>query len=112
MFVLLLRDSKKQNGLKPQVLRGARVIGNLLYGYLENPWHAGNRPALLHFFTYKQRQNKIVSIQMYLAHKISQSRRTPQPTRTMHEFSHNATLRVAKVSRKQAGTGVPAGSLR
>jgi hypothetical protein len=30
----------------------------------------------------------------------------------VHEFSHNATLRVAKVSRKQAGTSVPAGSLR
>jgi hypothetical protein len=29
----------------------------------------------------------------------------------VHEFSHNATLRVAKVSRKQAGTSVPAFSL-
>jgi len=38
---------------------------------------------------------------MCLAHEISQSRRTPQPTRAMHEFSHNATLRVAKVGRKQ-----------
>jgi hypothetical protein len=40
---------------------------------------------------------------MCLAGEISQSRRTPQPTRAMHESSHNATLRVAKVSRKQAG---------
>jgi len=40
---------------------------------------------------------------MCLAHEISQSRRTPQATRAVHEFSHNATLRVAKVSRKLAG---------
>src|SRR5438477_644443 len=35
---------------------------------------------------------------MCLASEISQSRRTPQPTRAMHEFSHNATLRAAKVN--------------
>jgi hypothetical protein len=29
----------------------------------------------------------------------------------VHEFSHNATLSVGKVSRKQAGTGVPGYSL-
>jgi hypothetical protein len=43
---------------------------------------------------------------MCLAGEISQSRRTPQPTRAMHESSHNATLRVAKVSRKQAGASL------
>jgi len=43
---------------------------------------------------------------MCLAGEISQGRRTPQPTRAMHEFSHNATLRVAKVSRKQAGVSL------
>ena len=43
---------------------------------------------------------------MCLASEISQSRRTPQPTRAMHEFSHNATVRVAKVSRKQAGASL------
>src|SRR5206468_2370762 len=49
--------------------------------------------------------------QMCLAHEVSQSRRTPQPTWTVHEFFHNATLRVAKVSRKQAGTSAAACSL-
>jgi hypothetical protein len=97
--------------LKPQVLSGLRFIGSFLYRELKNPWHAGDRPALLHLFTYKQGQNEIVGVQVCFAHEVSQSRRTPQPTRTVHEFSHNATLSVAKVSRKQAGTGVPAYSL-
>jgi hypothetical protein len=94
--------------LKPQVLSGVRFIGSFLYRQLKNPWHAGDRPALPHLFTYKQRQNEIVGVQMCFAHEISQSRRTPQPTRTVQELSHNATLIVAKVSRKQAGTGRPA----
>ena len=41
---------------------------------------------------------------MRLADEVSQRSRTPQPTRAMQEFSHNATLRVAKVGRKQAET--------
>ena len=40
---------------------------------------------------------------MGLAHEVSKSGRAPQSTRSMHEFSHKATLRVAKVGRKQAG---------
>jgi hypothetical protein len=43
---------------------------------------------------------------MCLAHEVSQSGRTSQPARAMHEFSHKATLRGAKVSRKQAGNQV------
>ncbi len=39
---------------------------------------------------------------MCLAGEVSQGRRTPQSTRAVHEFSHNATLRVAKVGRKQS----------
>jgi hypothetical protein len=43
---------------------------------------------------------------MCLAYEVSQSMGTPQTTRAMHEFSHDATVRVAKVGRKQPGASL------
>jgi len=100
LFVFLFWDPEKQNRLEPQVLSSARFIGNFLDRQLKNAWQTRDRPALLHFFTYKQRQNKIVNAQMCLAGEISQGRRTPQPTRAMHEFSHSQRLRNSIISRK------------
>ena len=98
LFVFLFWNSEKQDGLEPEVLRGARFIGNFLDRKLKNARHARDRPAFIDFFAYKQRQNKIVRAQMGFAHQISQRRRTPQPPRPMHQFSHNARLRA-----RQAG---------
>jgi hypothetical protein len=56
---------------------------------------------LIQFFAHKQRQNKIVNGQMRFADEISQSRGTPQATRSVDQSSHSARLRAAKERRKR-----------
>ena len=96
LFVFLFRNAEEQDSLQSEVLSGARLIGNLFYRQLENPGHACDRPALIDFLADKQRQNKIVCIQLCLADEISQSMGTPQAARTMHQSSHKSRLRAGK----------------
>src|SRR5213083_2937407 len=99
----MLWDPEKQDRLEPEVSSTARFIGNLFYRQLKNSRHTANGPALIQFFAYEQRQNKIVDAQLRLADKISQCGRTPQAPWAMHQSSHlqrDGTL--AKLGRKQA----------
>ena len=102
MFVFVCWNPEKQDRLQAEVLSAARFIGNLVYGQLKNSRHTGNRPTFIKFFAHEQRQNKIVDGQLCFADEISQSGGTPQAPWPMHQSSHSATLRVAKVRRKQA----------
>jgi hypothetical protein len=83
LFIFLFWNPEKQNGLESHVLSGTRFVGNFLDRQLKHARHAGDWSTLLDFFTYKQRQNKIVNAQMRLAGEVSQRRRTPQPARTV-----------------------------
>jgi ABC-type thiamine transport system substrate-binding protein len=94
-------NTEKQDRLESEVLSAARFIRNLIYGQLKNSRHTRNGPTFIEFFTYEQRQNKIVDGQLCFPDEISQSGGTPQAARAMHQSSHTVTLRVAKVGRKR-----------
>jgi hypothetical protein len=84
LFVFLFGNPEKKNGLQPEILSTLCFIDNLPHGKLKNPRHARDRPALLQFFAYEKRKNKVVDAQLCLADKISQGRGTPQTAGAMH----------------------------
>jgi hypothetical protein len=96
----MLRNSKKQDRLQPEVLSSARFIDNLFHRQLKNSRHTRDRLALVQFFVHEQRQNKIVNGQMRLADEVSQGRGTPQATRAMDQCSHSARLPAPRDCRK------------
>jgi hypothetical protein len=88
LLIFVFRNSKEQNGLKPQVLSAARFIGNLFHRQLNDSGHSGYEAAFIQFFAYEQRQNKIMTAQLRFANEISQSRGTPKATRAVNQSSH------------------------
>jgi hypoxanthine phosphoribosyltransferase len=101
LFIFLFRNAEKQDSLYSKILSSTRFIGNLFHRQLKDSGHARDRPTVIQFFTYKQRENEIVNAQLCLADEISQSGRTPQAARAMQQSSHEASVRVAKLRRKQ-----------
>jgi hypothetical protein len=84
LFVFLFGNPEKKDGLQPEILNTLCFIDNLLQRELKNSWHARDRPALLQFFAYEKRENKIVGAQLCLADKISQGGGTPQTAGPVH----------------------------
>ena len=70
-FIFLVRNSKKQNGLKSGILRGARLIDDFVDRELKNARHAFDRAAFVDPVADKKRENKIVRGQIRLTNKIS-----------------------------------------
>src|ERR1041384_1996618 len=83
LFILVRWNPKKQDRLQADVLSLARFIDNLFHRQLKNSRHTGDRLASLPFFAHKQRQNKIVNVQVRLTNEVPQRRGTPQTTRPM-----------------------------
>src|SRR5215470_2321756 len=104
VLIFLRWNSEKQNRLQPEVLSAARFIDNVLYRQLENAGHTRDRPALVQFFAYEQRQDKIMNGQMRLADEVPKGRGAPQATRTMNQSSHEAQITRWELGGKQAGT--------
>jgi hypothetical protein len=107
LFVFFPRNPEKQDGLQSDILKTLRFLDNFLHRKLKDAWHARNRAALLQFFAYKERQNKIVDVQLCLANEVSQSRGTPQTAWAMHQFSHWQRLRSGADSRKAVWPAAP-----
>jgi hypothetical protein len=87
-LIFLIGNSKKQNGLEPGVLRGAGLIDNFVDCELKNAGHARDGAAFVDLIADKKRENEIVRGRIRLAHEVPQRRRTPEPSRTMDQFSH------------------------
>lgn len=71
LFVFFTRDSKKQNGLEPGVLRPLRLIDYFVGRELKNAGHARNRAPFVDFIADEKRQNEIVGGQIGFANEIS-----------------------------------------
>ena len=71
LFVFFIRDSKKQNGLEPGVLRPLRLIDDFVGRELKNAGHARNRALFVDFVADEKRQNEIVGVQIGFANEIS-----------------------------------------
>jgi hypothetical protein len=78
VFVFLFGDPEEKNGLQSKILNALCFIDSVLERELKNPWHARDWTALLQFFAYEKRENKIMDAQLRLADKISQGRGTTQ----------------------------------
>ena len=71
LFIFFVWNSKKQNGLKSGVLRGARLIDDFVDGELKNAGHAFDRAAFVDLVTDEKRENEIVRGEIGFANEIS-----------------------------------------
>ena len=72
LFVFLVRNSEKQNGLKSNILCLVRLIDHFIDRELKNARHAWDRAPLVDFVTDEKRQDEVVRGQIRFAHQISE----------------------------------------
>src|SRR5580700_2043116 len=70
LFVFFIRDSEKQNGLKPGVLRLPRLIDYFVDRELKNAGHARDRAPFVDLVAHEKRKNEIVGGEIGFANEI------------------------------------------
>ena len=102
MFILFLRNPKKENGLEPGVVRLSRFIDDFAKRNLKDARHARDWTSLVDLLVDEKRQHEIVRGEIGFANEISYSWRPPQPSWTMDQLSHATRLRGRGLRRKFA----------
>jgi len=102
MFILFLRNPKKENGLEPGVVRLSRFIDDFAKRNLKDAWHARDWTSFVDLLVDEKRQHEIVRGEIGFANEISYSWRPPQPSWTMDQLSHATRLRGRGLRRKFA----------
>lgn len=99
-FVLVLRNTKEQNGLKAEIVGALRFRRRLCDGKLKNARHARDWLPPRHTFADKKRKHEIVRTELCFADEISQACALTQTARPMDQFSHAPRLDVTLKGRK------------